>query len=107
MAVPRGGERARPRCPSLVGRARGHKGRAATTAQPVEANAPRCYAGRRRFTPQCRGLAMHAQDPAPASPERQLRRACLELDRRLRAGETARAEDWLQALHAVKDDPEL
>src|SRR5439155_13631881 len=46
-------------------------------------------------------------DPATAEdPQRRLRRACAELERRLRAGEDCRAEQFLEAYPGMASDPD-
>src|SRR5439155_9787695 len=46
-------------------------------------------------------------DPATAEdPQRRLRRACAELERRLRAGEDCRAEQFLEAYPGLASDPD-
>jgi WD40 repeat protein/serine/threonine protein kinase len=46
-------------------------------------------------------------EPNTDTTDAQFRRACAELDRRLRAGEPARAEDWLNSCPALAADPDL
>ena len=50
---------------------------------------------------------MDSSTRSATSPEAQLRAACAELARRLRAGEAARAETWLAASPALNEDIEL
>src|SRR4051794_1342926 len=51
-----------------------------------------------RIAPQVRRVKMTSESPSSVAPEQLAQRACVELDRRMRAGEPARAEEYLSSV---------